>query len=94
MAGLVTGGDLIHQLKGRELGERLLIPANMLRSGERVFLDDVSVDDVERELGVPVTAVEQDGYELCDAICGLEITPMAQRQSQEETEYYQYNQRV
>ena len=94
VAGLVTGGDLIHQLKGRELGERLLIPANMLRSGERVFLDDVSVDDVERELGVPVTAVEQDGYELCDAICGLEITPMAQRQSQEETEYYQYNQRV
>ena len=94
VAGLVTGGDLIHQLKGRELGERLLIPANMLRSGERVFLDDVSVDDVERELGVPVTAVEQDGYELCDAICGLEITPMAQRQSPEETEYYQYNQRV
>ena len=38
--------------------------------------------------------MEQDGYELCDAICGLEITPMAQRQSQEETEYYQYNQRV
>ena len=90
VAGLVTGGDLIAQLRGRDLGQRLIIPANMLRSGERVFLDDVSLDDVERELGVPVTAVEQDGYELLDAICGLEITPLAVRQKQEETEYFQY----
>ncbi len=91
VAGLVTGGDLIHQLKGRELGERLLIPANMLRSGERVFLDDVSVDDVERELGVPVTAVEQDGYELLDAMCGLASPPPHQEVLREETEYYRYN---
>ena len=90
VAGLVTGGDLIAQLRGQNLGQRLIIPANMLRSGERVFLDDVSLDDVERELGVPVTAVEQDGYELLDAICGLEITPLAVRQKQEETEYFQY----
>ena len=37
VAGLVTGGDLIAQLRGRDLGRRLLIPANMLRAGERVF---------------------------------------------------------
>ena len=37
VAGLVTGGDLIAQLRGKKLGERLLIPANMLRHGERVF---------------------------------------------------------
>ena len=91
VAGLVTGGDLIHQLKGRELGERLLIPANMLRSGERVFLDDVSVDDVERALGVPVTAVEQAGYELLDAMCGLASPPPHQEVLREETEYYRYN---
>ena len=54
VAGLVTGGDLISQLRGKELGERLLIPANMLRSGENVFLDDVTTGDVEQELGVPV----------------------------------------
>ena len=53
MAGLVTGGDLMAQLRGKLLGQRLLIPQNMLRHGERVFLDDVSLDDVERELGVP-----------------------------------------
>lgn len=75
VAGLVTGGDLIAQLRGRELGQRLLIPANMLRAGERVFLDDVSLDDVERELGVPVIPVAQDGYELLDAMCGLATAP-------------------
>ncbi len=56
VSGLVTGRDLIEQLRGRELGERLLIPANMLRAGERVFLDDVTVEQVEQALGVPVIA--------------------------------------
>ena len=78
MAGLVTGGDLIAQLRGKALGERLLIPANMLRAGERVFLDDVTLDDVERALGVPVSPVAQDGYELLDAMCGLEVPPLEQ----------------
>ena len=91
MAGLVTGGDLIAQLRGKPLGKRLLIPQNMLRHGERVFLDDVSLDGVEQELGVPVTPVAQDGYELLDAMCGLEVPPMEQVQLREETEYFQYN---
>lgn len=90
VAGLVTGGDLIAQLRGRDLGRRLLIPANMLRAGERVFLDDVSLDDVERELGVPVIPVAQDGFELLDAMCGLEVPPPEQVQLREETEYFQY----
>jgi len=90
VAGLVTGGDLIAQLRGKELGAHLLIPANMLRSGERVFLDDVSLDDVERELGVPVIPVAQDGYELLDAICGMECAP-ACAPDIPEGEYYRYN---
>ena len=90
VAGLVTGGDLIAQLRGRDLGQRLLIPANMLRAGERVFLDDVSLDDVERELGVPVIPVAQDGFDLLDAVCGLEVPPPEQVQLREETEYFQY----
>ncbi len=68
VAGLVTGGDLIRQLKGRPLGEKLLIPQNMLRHGEGVFLDDVTLDDVERELGVKVRPVEQDGGNLFSAM--------------------------
>lgn len=91
VAGLVTGQDLIGQLKGKALGQRLLIPSSMLRAGERVFLDDVSVEDVERELGVPVTAVGQDGYELLDAMCGIECISAPVMSQMPEDEYYRYN---
>lgn len=70
VAGLITGGDLIRQLRGRDLGKRLLIPVNMLRHGGDVFLDGVRVSDVEEALGVPVTVVEQDGFDLLDAMLG------------------------
>ncbi|MPM13001.1 hypothetical protein SDC9_59356 [bioreactor metagenome] len=68
VSGLVTGGDLIAQLRGRDLGERLLLPVNMLRHGENVFLDDVTVAQVREALGVEVIGVAQDGFELCNAI--------------------------
>ena len=55
-------------------------------------LDDVSVEDVERELSVTVTAVGQDGYELLDAICGIETFTASCAPNLGETEYYQYNQ--
>ena len=90
VSGLVTGGDLMDQLRGKDLGERLLIPSNMLRAGERVFLDDVTLDQVERTLGVPVTVVGQDGWELVDAICGVQLPPPPAWE-REETEYYRYN---
>ena len=92
VAGLVTGSDLIAQLRGNVHGKRLLIPANMLRAGEQVFLDDVSVADVERELNVTVVPVAQDGYELLDAICGIETFAAPCAPNLGETEYYQYNQ--
>lgn len=68
VAGLITGQDLIAQLTGRDLGQRLLIPVNMLRHGGDVFLDDKRVCDVEAALGVRVTVVEQDGFDLLDAM--------------------------
>ena len=93
VSGLITGGDLIRQLRGKELGQRLLIPSNMLRSGEQVFLDDVTVDDVQRELGVSVVAVDaESGFDLVDAILGLEVASPELCRQREETEYYQYNQ--
>ena len=93
VSGLVTGTDLIAQMKGNPLGERLLIPSNMLRAGERVFLDDVTVEDVERELGVPVFAVDaESGFDLVDAILGAEILQDAPLcLPPEEEEYYRYN---
>lgn len=71
VAGLVTGGDIIKQLTGKNIGERLLIPRNMLKHGEGVFLDDVTIEDLESEFGVPVRIVEQDGYDLAKAFLGL-----------------------
>ncbi|MBR4622270.1 MAG: DUF512 domain-containing protein [Ruminococcus sp.] len=71
VAGLVTGGDLIEQLRGRELGEELLIPRVMLKADEPVFLDDLCVSDVERELDIKVTAVRNDGFEYLDSILGV-----------------------
>ena len=91
VSGLVTGRDLMDQLRGRDLGERLLIPANMLRTGERVFLDDVSVEQVEEALGVPVAAVEADsGFDLVDAILGRAAETPAFALPPED-EYYRYN---
>ena len=71
VAGLVTGGDIINQLKVKNLGDRLLIPRNMLRHGEGVFLDDTTVENLEEELGIPVRIVEQDGNDLAKAFLGL-----------------------
>ncbi|MFR3788285.1 MAG: DUF512 domain-containing protein [Agathobaculum desmolans] len=64
VAGLITGQDLVAQLRGRELGERVLISANMLRDGGDVFLDDYTLPQVAEAIGVPVIPVEIDGADL------------------------------
>ena len=92
VAGLVTGTDLIEQLRGRDLGERLLLPINMLRHGEHVFLDDVTVEQVEGALGVRVVTVEQDGGALADAIFDQPSPlPADTRPTGGAEEYYTYN---
>ncbi len=70
VAGLVTGRDLIAQLTGKDLGARLLIPQVMLRDGEGVFLDDVTVTEVEKELQIEVIPIGQDGGDLFLAMTG------------------------
>lgn len=64
VAGLITAQDLLEQLQGKELGERVLVSANMLRDGGDVFLDDLTLSDVSEKLGVPVVPVEIDGADL------------------------------
>lgn len=73
VSGLVTGTDLISQLKGEELGDRLLIPSSMLRFENDLFLDDVSTEDVERELGVELVAVNNNGEQLVEAVISQNI---------------------
>lgn len=57
VTGLLTGRDIVAQLRGRPLGEILLVPDVVLKEGEEVFLDDFSLLDLERELGVKVLKV-------------------------------------
>ena len=68
VAGLITGQDLIAQLKGQQLGERLLLPCNMLRSGEEVFLDDVTLSEVKDSLQIQVDIVKSSGWDFIEAI--------------------------
>lgn len=70
VSGLITGQDIIKQLKGKALGERLLLPVNMLRDGTDVFLDDVTVGEVEKTLQVPVDIVKSSGYDLLSCMLG------------------------
>lgn len=71
VTGLITGQDLIKQLKGKPLGKELLISESMLRRDSDVFLDDLTVKDVESALNVSVRAVKNDGFELLDAMTGI-----------------------
>ena len=71
VAGLVTGQDLLKQLEGVEIGDELLIPANMLRHEQDKFLDDVTLEEVREKLGVKVTPVENDAFELLDRMLGF-----------------------
>ncbi len=68
VSGLLTGHDIIEQLKGKELGDRLLLPCNLLRSGEEVFLDDVTLAQVESALQVKIDIVKSSGQDLVSCL--------------------------
>ena len=68
VSGLVTGQDLLAQLEGRELGNALLIPCNMLKADEDVFLDDITVERLSDALQVPAVIVKSSGQDLISAI--------------------------
>lgn len=70
VAGLVTGGDILDQLRGVSLGDRLIIPNVMLRHGTDVFLDDVTLGNLQTEFNTEIVAVSNDGYELLNAVVG------------------------
>lgn len=68
VSGLITGQDILSQLKNKKLGSRLLIPCNMLRDGEEVFLDDVTLKDLEETLQVEVDIVKSSGWDFVEKI--------------------------
>lgn len=68
VSGLVTGGDLISQLKNQDLGNTLLLPSSMFRAQGDIMLDDTSVNDIETALNVRVRITQNDGFDLLSAI--------------------------
>ena len=73
VSGLITGGDLVSQLKGKELGDELLIPGNMLKADENIFLDDLTLDIVESDLQTNINVVKSSGVCLLESILGNNI---------------------
>ena len=70
VSGLLTGFDIIDQLKGKNLGDVLYLPINLLRSGEDILLDDVRLCDIERTLQVKTDIVKSSGWDFVHKICG------------------------
>lgn len=73
VTGLLTGSDIITQLNGKELGDELLISSSMLRSGEEVFLDDVTLDELSGKLNVKVSPVMNSGIDFVESIIGYKL---------------------
>lgn len=68
VSGLITGRDLIAQLSGKELGDKLLIPCNMLKNDEDVFLDDITLEEVSQKLNVEIVVVDESGEDFVSAV--------------------------
>ena len=73
VSGLLTGQDIIRQLKDKDLGTMLYLPENLLRSGEDYLLDDVKISDIERELDISVGIARCGGRDLVSELFGFEI---------------------
>lgn len=73
VSGLITAQDMVAQLSGKDLGDAVAIPCNMLRMGERVFLDDMTVEEVENALQVPLVIVKSSGQALLEGMLGCEL---------------------
>ena len=71
VSGLLTGQDIREQLEGKELGEMLFLPQNVLRSGEEVFLDDMTVTELENALQVQVDIVKSSGQDFVRQVSGI-----------------------
>jgi putative radical SAM enzyme (TIGR03279 family) len=71
VSGLLTGKDIIEQLKGKPLGDFLLIPENALRVGSTALLDDTEIKDIEKELGVKVVVSSDEGHRFIQQIKAL-----------------------
>lgn len=71
VTGLLTGTDIVKQIKDKELGDVIYLPENVLRSGEDVFLDNMHLNEVSEALQVPVDIVKSSGCDFIDNLLGV-----------------------
>ncbi len=87
VSGLLTGQDILNQLEDKDLGECLLLPCNLLRSGEDVFLDDIRVNELENRFQIPIRIVEENGADFVTAVLERDVEPAhKRRQMYEQTD--------
>ena len=79
VSGLLTGQDILNQLEDKDLGECLLLPCNLLRSGEDVFLDDIRVNELETRFQIPIRIVEENGADFVTAVLERDVEPAHRR---------------
>lgn len=84
VTGLLTGQDLVKNLKGRELGDEVLIVSNMLRADEDIFLDDMTLSELSEALGVPARRVPANGEAMLAALLGRELPNAAEHNPYEQ----------
>ena len=72
VSGLMTAQDIMEQLREQELGEELLLPCNVLKADEDIFLDDVSLEELSDSLQVPVNIIQSEGRDFVDKIIAIE----------------------
>ncbi|MPN21759.1 hypothetical protein SDC9_169139 [bioreactor metagenome] len=68
VSGLLCGCDIINQLKNKKLGDYLCLPQNLLRSGETTLLDDLTIEDIEKELCVKIRITKESGEDFVKTI--------------------------
>lgn len=73
VTGLLTGNDIINQLKDKDLGDELLISKSMLKADEDIFLDDISVINLQKVLKTKTVIVENNGKDLIEKVLGKDI---------------------
>lgn len=72
VSGLLTGQDIVNQMAGKDSGSRMLLPCNLLKNGESVFLDDMTVEEMEKTLQVKIVIVKSNGCDLVNELLGGE----------------------
>ena len=68
VTGLITGKELIEQLRDKEIGEYLIIDSKMLKDDEDVFLDDINIEEVREKLAVNIVLTKSNGIDFIDKI--------------------------